>query len=518
MTLAQVPEGIGYQSVIRDSENNLIKSAPVGLKVSILQGSDEGPAVYVETHSLSTNQNGLVTFTIGQGDALEGIFSEIDWSEGPYWLQTETDPSGGTNYSVSAVNKFWTVPYAFVVKDFNGLDDLLNRLDVLEDALDAMDPLYNLQLAVNMPGAGFVTGEGEYEAGEEVLVSAEANEGWMFVHWMDPDGVINTNASFTYTMPATDITLTAVFKQVYSLNLEVNVSGAGVVTGEGNYEAGEAVPVSAEANGGWMFVHWTGPDGIISTNASFTYIMPADDITLTAVFEQMDEVPGTVVDIDGNVYETVIIGNQEWMAENLQVSRYKNGDPIATGLSNSDWLAATEGAYAYLFNDEDWLDAYGKLYNWFAVDDTKGLCPYGWRVPDNDDWDQLKNYVDSQGYPNEDFNNEGMALALRSCRQVNSPLGGGCNTDEHPRWSSSATLYGFDEFGFAALPGGRRSGLDGTFTSFDSGNWWSATEEADTDNAYYRHIQESLSAVYTFTSPKVTGLSVRCVREAGDAN
>ncbi len=109
---AQVPQQISYQSVIRDGNNKVIASSTVGIKISLLQGSATGTAVYVETHRKSTNANGLVSLEIGTGTVLSGSFTSINWANGPYLIKTETDPTGGTNYSAPGVFALNSVPYA----------------------------------------------------------------------------------------------------------------------------------------------------------------------------------------------------------------------------------------------------------------------------------------------------------------------------------------------------------------------------------------------------------------------
>ena len=109
---AQVPQQISYQSVIRDGNNVVVASSAVGIKISLLKGTAAGPTVYVETHRKTTNANGLVSLEIGTGTVLSGSFASIDWANGPYLIQTETDPTGGTNYSIPAVIALNSVPYA----------------------------------------------------------------------------------------------------------------------------------------------------------------------------------------------------------------------------------------------------------------------------------------------------------------------------------------------------------------------------------------------------------------------
>ena len=100
---AQAPQQMSFQAVVRDASNALLPSTAVGMQVSILQGSATGTAVYVETQNPTTNANGLVSIQIGAGTVVSGTFNTIDWSAGPYFIKTETDPTGGTAYTISEI-------------------------------------------------------------------------------------------------------------------------------------------------------------------------------------------------------------------------------------------------------------------------------------------------------------------------------------------------------------------------------------------------------------------------------
>lgn len=115
--LAQPPEKISYQAVVRNSSNQLVANHAVGMKVSIVQGSATGTVVYAETHTPTTNVNGLITIAIGTGAVISGSFSGIDWSAGPYFIKTETDPAGGTSYSITSTSELLSVPYALMAKN-----------------------------------------------------------------------------------------------------------------------------------------------------------------------------------------------------------------------------------------------------------------------------------------------------------------------------------------------------------------------------------------------------------------
>lgn len=112
---AQSPEKMSYQAIIRDSDNQLVTNQSVGMQISILQGTVTGTAAYVETQTPTTNANGLVTIEIGAGITSDN-FSEIDWTNGPYYIQIETDPEGGTSYSITGTSQVLSVPYAMHAK------------------------------------------------------------------------------------------------------------------------------------------------------------------------------------------------------------------------------------------------------------------------------------------------------------------------------------------------------------------------------------------------------------------
>jgi hypothetical protein len=109
---AQAPEKMSYQAVIRDGSNNLVSLTAVGMQISILQGSASGTAVYVETQTPTSNANGLVSIEIGAGTVVSGNFTTIDWANGPFFVKTETDPTGGNSYSITGTSQLLSVPYA----------------------------------------------------------------------------------------------------------------------------------------------------------------------------------------------------------------------------------------------------------------------------------------------------------------------------------------------------------------------------------------------------------------------
>jgi uncharacterized protein (TIGR02145 family) len=143
---AQAPQSMSYQSVIRNSSNALVAATPVGMQISLLQGTASGTAVYVETQTATTNANGLVSIEIGTGTATTGTFSEIDWATGPYFIKTEIDPAGGGNYTITGTQQVMSVPYALYAKTAeNGITTAqANAITAMQAQITAllMQPTY----------------------------------------------------------------------------------------------------------------------------------------------------------------------------------------------------------------------------------------------------------------------------------------------------------------------------------------------------------------------------------------
>lgn len=156
---SQSPEGMSYQAVVRNSSNQLVTDQAVGMKISILQGSTSGTLVYSETHLTTTNANGVVTLKIGAGTVDSGRFDSIDWANGPYFVKTQTDPEGGTNYTIEGTSQFLSVPYAFhantaqqvieekqdlasVVANHNWADGQIKNVSEPSEMLDAVNKAF----------------------------------------------------------------------------------------------------------------------------------------------------------------------------------------------------------------------------------------------------------------------------------------------------------------------------------------------------------------------------------------
>jgi uncharacterized protein (TIGR02145 family) len=189
-----------------------------------------------------------------------------------------------------------------------------------------------------------------------------------------------------------------------------------------------------------------------------------------------------LIDIEGNTYKTVQIGDQCWMAENLRTAKYRDGTAIPNVDGNSRWGGLTTGAWAHYDNQATNETKYGKLYNWYAVDDRRNVCPAGWHVPSDAKWTALTNH-----------------LGADSGFKMKSTSG----------WSSNGN--GSNTSGFNGLPGGRL--FDGTFGNVGRhGIFWSSSESGS-DFAWLRNLGTGDRDLYSSTNGKSHGFSVRCLRD-----
>ncbi len=203
---------------------------------------------------------------------------------------------------------------------------------------------------------------------------------------------------------------------------------------------------------------------------------------------------GIVSDIDGYIYKTVKIGNQWWMAENLKTIHYSNGDPIPHVILDPLWRFATSGAYCNYDNDTTLVATYGRLYNWYAVDDSLNIAPSGWHVPTDGEWQTLIDYL-------------GGGVVAGGKMKSTGTISGGNGLWQTPNLGAT------NESGFSALPGGFRNHSNGRFYSIgDNAHFWSSTA-AFNPYVWSRYLVFDSSGVIWFDCEKQKGFSVRCVRD-----
>jgi uncharacterized protein (TIGR02145 family) len=207
-----------------------------------------------------------------------------------------------------------------------------------------------------------------------------------------------------------------------------------------------------------------------------------DEFAKSSFLKSHDPSDSTVaIDADNNVYNSVTIGTQVWMKENLKTTKYLNGDPIPTNLSASEWISSTAGAFAIS------SDIYGNLYNAYAVADSRKICPEGWHVPTASEWDELLNYLG------------GEALA-----------GGPIKESGTSHWLDP-NVGATNESGFTALPAGLINPYGDIISVGLNAVWWSSSW----DMQWYWTVQCSFASTDAVRTEweKNGGLSVRCIKD-----
>jgi uncharacterized protein (TIGR02145 family) len=404
--LAQVPQKFSYQGVIRDAAGNLVRNAPVGVRVSLLKASADGVAVYCETHRQSTNANGLLTLTIGDGTVVGGDMAAIDWADGPYFLKTETDITGGSNYTLVGAQQLLSVPYALyagtTTNGFSGdYNDLSNKPEIPAAQVNA-----------------------DWKATEGV---AEILNKPTKVSAFENDAKYLTEANLAARLDAMQ-------QQIDSLKEQIGEGGGSGQGGNNN----DGKPCKGMA---------------------------------------------TITDVDGNTYNTVQIGEQCWMKENLRTTKHTDGTDIEN-------IFAPNG-------QESNVASYGYLYFW--SDAMLGICPIGWHVPSDNEWQELLNYVEYQ-IETGNIQNSSITKALASSSgwEVSSVSG----TPGYVSHTNNVT-------GFCAFPAG--SWHDG-YSNFGSRvHFWSTTS-LNTDKVYYRWFSYSGTTVNKNEAPTSNCFSVRCLK------
>jgi uncharacterized protein (TIGR02145 family) len=398
----QAPQSFSYQAVVRGTNNTLVTNKTVGMKISLLQGSNYSWLAYAETHTPTSNENGLVSIAIGGGTKVSGNFAMIDWSKGPYLVKTDIDPTGGSNYSLTSVSQLLSVPYA-------------------------------LYAANSKPGPKGDKGDFGKD-GAQGLVGPKGE------------------------------------------------TGAQGLPGKDGVDGKDEQKLSVSLTGDTMYL----------TNGNFVIIPGISSANTKPKPNSGDGYGQNIIDVDGNLYKTVKIGTQQWMAENLKVSKYNDGTTISNITDMTGWLNYQRGAWAFYNNDAVNNAKYGKLYNWYVVspatNGNKNVCPTGWHVPTDAEWTVLTDYLG------------GLIVAGGKMKEVGTTS-----------WYSPNTIATNTSL-FSALPGGLRFDM-GNFNFIGSYGYWWSSSEVNAFGAWARNLNNDFGYTYRYDYSKRYGFSVRCLRD-----
>lgn len=453
----QVPEKMSYQAIIRNETDNLVNNQSIGMQISILHGSPDGTAVYIETQTPTTNVNGLVSIEIGSGTVVSGNFSTIDWGNERYFIKTETDPTGGTSYSITGTTQLLSVPYALYAKSAETISGGITESQITD--------LGN-----------YLTTEVDSSVSNELQALSISN-----------DTIYLSNGGFV-KLPAPIET-----DPVFETSIAGSITGTDTANWNNKLESYietqnlYAVLTLGNSAGNKNITNLADP--VNNKDATTKAYVDKLETRIEAMENLLIE-SGlyTLTDVEGNVYDIVIIGTQVWMAENLKTTHYNDGTPIPLVTEDTAWAKTRTPAYCWVNNDSAaYAQTYGALYNWYTVK-TGNLCPTGWHVPSYTDWTILANFLGGE-----------------------SVAGGKLKEADTINWASP-NVSATNETDFTALPGGFRF-TSGDFYYFGKFGYWWATKEAATYSAYCRKIYHNYSNLYDNFSIKWEGLSVRCLKD-----
>jgi uncharacterized protein (TIGR02145 family) len=440
------PQGINYQAVVYsdninefpgvDISNLILTNSTIKVRFTILSGSSSGTEEYIESHITETDEFGLFSLIIGMGDAENGYeFSTVNWGNGDHYLKVEIDKEGGNNYLIMSNQQLMSVPYALYSKYSEICGNGL--IGVIQNTDGTLTFTYADSTTYTTDTLNGLSGSQgpPGPAGPEGTFMNGNNPGDMY-YWDGSNWII----------------------------IPIGQEGQQLTVCNG-------IPHWGPCNSG---VFCSSPN-VFNTNLTY----------------------GSVSDTSGNSYKTIQIGSQKWMAENLRTSKYQNGDPIPNNTNVDQWIGLTSGVWCHYQNNSQYECPYGKLYNWYVVSDSRNVCPTGWHVPTNSDWQTLILSLD----PNADITSP----------VANSTTAGSSLKSTGLTYWSSPNSDATNVSGFSALPNGRLVGNTFNILTF-VGYWWSSTPVNSTD-AYNINMYSGSGNILPDQNENYNGLGIRCIKD-----
>jgi uncharacterized protein (TIGR02145 family) len=458
---AQAPQGFNYQATVRNSSGALIINQNVTFKFNIMLNSSTSLPVFSETHFVPTDDLGQVNLTVGEGTATTGTFAAINWGNGSYYLGIELNT--GSGYVAMGTTQLLSVPYA---------------------------------LYANSAGI--------------------ANTSNMMV-----SPTVTTAAVSNLTMFNATLTASIANANLNQINEKGFAYSASPNPRRNGYGGGFQYGVSASEP-----FEYTINDLAESFLPNTTYYIRAYVVTENEVVVYGNEVSFTTLplyqngngatDVDGNQYPSILLNGQEWMQNNLAVTKYRNGDSIPEVTDPTEWSNLTTGAWRA--ND------LGILYNWYAVNDPRGLAPQGWHVSTSSEINSLVTFLGGTEFAGSrlkggSWNNEGTIYnGTNGIGYQTFPNLSGFNAIGNNQVTVNGEITCINTYGNCYNGINPSTGIWGYWCdsgcirrSGSSGFWWSSTA-IDITTANYMGLTFNSTGVVLDSSDKKSGYSVRCVK------
>ena len=486
---AQAPQKFSFQSIIRDAGGQIHSNQPVTMRLSILQGTDNGTAVFIETHSGNTNNNGLLSLQIGGGTLVSGSLSGIDWASGPYFIKTETDPDGGSNYSISGTSPLLSVPYSLHSNTSSSASNGVPTGGSHGQVLTLCNGVLTWTIGGNCP-------TGQVGTISQLNCTSATNQGVL----LSAQAATGVSSGIPYTggnggnFNALSINSTGVTGLTATLAAGSFANGAGTLTWNISGIPSGSGTASFAISAGGQSCTFTRDVTSGGGSSGSSHTCGATNV------HNSSQTYGNMTDQDGNVYKTITIGTQTWMAENLRTSHFRNGNLIPIITSNTGWNSSTGAAACWFNNDSaNYNCPYGKLYNWYAVSDIRNICPVGWHMPSDIEWYNLENYLDATINNPSTLTGRGSTIGIK-IKSVGT------------QYWQSPNLGTTNSSGSSLIAGGYRT--SGSSNLLTYGYYWTSTQSTiTTGQGMYRRLEYNTNQSYRADHSYSYGMSVRCMKD-----
>ncbi len=411
---SQTPQAFNYQAIIRDNSGNILANRSVSIQLSIIDGVPDGPTKYSENHSVTTNQFGLVNLQVGKGIIQSGSFETIEWGTNDFYLQVAIDQSGDTNFIILGTSQLLSVPYALYAENVKNKDDAdadstneIQKIWLSNDTIFLSDGGFiklphsgsqGLPLIINLTKTD-VTCPGGYDG--SIIAEISGGTAPFTIEWSNGSNsneITNLGAgkydifvrdSYGHTA-VNSITILDTLDQINISIIKVTHEST-ALSSDGS--------IDIEVTGGTppYNYQWSNGDNTedllnVSYGQYTVSITDANQCTSSNVVKIL--LLGNITDYEGNVYETVQVGDQFWMRENIRSTKFSDGVDIES--LDTVYPFDTLGYESAFINTAN-VETEGRLYqSYYAFrtkygtwETTQGVCPAGWHIPSEDDWDLL---------------------------------------------------------------------------------------------------------------------------------
>ena len=490
--IGQIPQKISYQAVLRSADGSVIASQAVDIKISLRKTATNGTIVYSETFNQTTSALGLVNLVIGGGDAVS--FAAIPWNENIY-IQTEVKKSSESTFMDLGTSQILSVPYALTagnikeVKSIPGsnVDDPIfvvkNKDGQIVFAVYQDGVQINIDDKALIKGArgGFAVGGLSQSKGiSKEYLRITPDSARIYINDSNAKGA---RGGFAVGGLSQSKGINQEYLRITPDSTRIYINDSNTKGARGGFAVGG---LSQTKGNNKDYFKVTKDTSFFKT----TLYTESNIISTGTVSTGAGTLSSELIDIETNKYKTIKIGNQVWMKENLRVTKYSDGTPMDPN---------SEVAVYNLTTNTDTLTNFGRLYSQTAILSGKNVCPTGWHVPTDADWNVLLAFV---GGPN--WQNDRLITGLKLMEPGTTATGG--------LWNVQA-IAATNVSGFTGRPGGQGYHSAG-WVSFVNmgliGNWWSYVDAAAADRYT---LDGNTGEVSRGEGTPGEGYSVRCIKD-----